>query len=123
MKKINEQLDIISKGTSEIINLKELEERLKGNKKLVIKAGLDPTMPDMHLGHTVVLNKLKQFQELGHEVVFLIGDYTACIGDPSGRDITRPTVDIDLIKQNTKIYKKEIYKILDKNKTRVELNS
>ena len=123
MKKINEQLEIISKGTSEIINLKELEERLKGNKKLVIKAGLDPTMPDMHLGHTVVLNKLKQFQELGHEVVFLIGDYTACIGDPSGRDITRPTVDIDLIKQNTKIYKKEIYKILDKNKTRVELNS
>ena len=123
MKKINEQLEIIKKGTSEIINDKELEQRLKNNKKLVIKAGLDPTMPDMHLGHTVVLNKLRQFQELGHEVVFLIGDYTACIGDPSGRDITRPTVDIDLIKQNTKIYKREIYKILDKDKTRVELNS
>ena len=123
MKKINEQLEIIKKGTSEIINDKELEQRLKDNKKLIIKAGLDPTMPDMHLGHTVVLNKLRQFQELGHEVVFLIGDYTACIGDPSGRDITRPTVDIDLIKQNTKIYKREIYKILDKDKTRVELNS
>ena len=123
MKKINEQLEIIKKGTSEIINDKELEQRLKNNKKLVIKAGLDPTMPDMHLGHTVVLNKLRQFQELGHEVVFLIGDYTACIGDPSGRDITRPTVDIDIIKQNTKIYKREIYKILDKDKTRVELNS
>ena len=123
MKKINEQLEIIRKGTSEIINDKELEQRLKENKKLVIKAGLDPTMPDMHLGHTVVLNKLRQFQELGHEVVFLIGDYTACIGDPSGRDITRPTVDTDLIKQNTKIYKREIYKILNKDKTRVELNS
>ena len=103
MKKINEQLEIIKKGTSEIINDKELEQRLKDNKKLIIKAGLDPTMPDMHLGHTVVLNKLRQFQELGHEVVFLIGDYTACIGDPSGRDITRPTVDTDLIKKNTKI--------------------
>ncbi len=123
MKKINEQLEIIRKGTSEIINDKELEQRLKENKKLVIKAGLDPTMPDMHLGHTVVLNKLRQFQELGHEVVFLIGDYTACIGDPSGRDITRPTVDTNLIKQNTKIYKREIYKILNKDKTRVELNS
>ena len=123
MKKINKQLEIIRKGTSEIINDKELEQRLKENKKLVIKAGLDPTMPDMHLGHTVVLNKLRQFQELGHEVVFLIGDYTACIGDPSGRDITRPTVDTDLIKQNTKIYKREIYKILNKDKTRVELNS
>ena len=123
MKKINEQLEIIKKGTSEIINDKELEQRLKDNKKLIIKAGLDPTMPDMHLGHTVVLNKLRQFQELGHEVVFLIGDYTACIGDPSGRDITRPTVDTDLIKKNTKIYKREIYKILDKDKTRVELNS
>ena len=123
MKKINEQLEIIKKGTSEIINDKELEQRLKDNKKLVIKAGLDPTMPDMHLGHTVVLNKLRQFQELGHEVIFLIGDYTACIGDPSGRDITRPTVDKTLIQQNTKIYKKEIYKILDKDKTRIELNS
>ena len=123
MKKINKQLEIIRKGTSEIINDKELEQRLKENKKLVIKAGLDPTMPDMHLGHTVVLNKLRQFQELGHEVVFLIGDYTACIGDPSGRDITRPTVDTNLIKQNTKIYKREIYKILNKDKTRVELNS
>lgn len=123
MKKINEQLEIIKKGTSEIINDKELEQRLKDNKKLVIKAGLDPTMPDMHLGHTVVLNKLRQFQEFGHEVVFLIGDYTACIGDPSGRDITRPTVDKKLIKQNTKIYKREIYKILDKNKTRIEQNS
>ena len=123
MKKINEQLEIIKKGTSEIINDKELEKRLKDNKKLVIKAGLDPTMPDMHLGHTVVLNKLRQFQELGHDVVFLIGDYTACIGDPSGKDITRPIVDKNLIKKNTKIYKREIYKILDKKKTRIEQNS
>ena len=104
MKKITEQLKIIKKGTSEIINQKDLESRLKSSKKLIIKAGLDPTMPDMHLGHTVVLNKLRQFQDLGHEVVFLIGDYTACIGDPSGRDVTRPSVDIKTIKKNTKIY-------------------
>ena len=123
MKKITEQLKIIKKGTSEIINQKDLESRLKSSKKLIIKAGLDPTMPDMHLGHTVVLNKLRQFQDLGHEVVFLIGDYTACIGDPSGRDVTRPSVDIKTIKKNTKIYKKEIFKILNKDKTRVELNS
>ena len=80
-------------------------------------------MPDMHLGHTVVLNKLRQFQELGHDVVFLIGDYTAAIGDPSGRDITRPPVDKDIIKKNTKIYQKEIYKVLSKDKTRIEFNS
>ena len=80
-------------------------------------------MPDMHLGHTVVLNKLRQFQDLGHEVVFLIGDYTASIGDPSGRDITRPPVDSATIKKNSQVFQKEIYKILFKGKTRVEFNS
>ena len=80
-------------------------------------------MPDMHLGHTVIINKLKQFQDLGHEVVFLIGDYTACIGDPSGRDATRPAVDAEQIKQNAKMFQKEIFKILDKKKTRVVFNS
>ena len=84
MKNIDEQLEIIRYGTSEIIQEDELVKKLKSNKKLVVKAGLDPTMPDMHLGHTVVLNKLKQFQDLGHQVIFLIGDYTASIGDPSG---------------------------------------
>ena len=123
MKNIDEQLKIIRHGASEIIQEDDLIEKLKSNKKLVIKAGLDPTMPDMHLGHTVVLNKLRQFQDLGHEVVFLIGDYTASIGDPSGRDITRPPVDSATIKKNSQVFQKEIYKILSKGKTRVEFNS
>ena len=98
-------------------------EGVKNQSKLIIKLGLDPTMPDMHLGHTVVLNKLKQFQDLGHEIVFLIGDYTARIGDPSGRDVTRPAINKEDIIKNSKIYQKEIFKILDKNKTRIEFNS
>ena len=123
MKNINEQLKVIKQGTAEIIQEAELIEKLKSKKKLTIKVGLDPTMPDMHLGHTVVINKLRQFQELGHKVVFLIGDYTACIGDPSGRDITRPAVDSKTIKQNAKKFQKEIFKILDKEKTQVSFNS
>ena len=102
MKNIDEQLKIIKQGTAEIIQEADLIDKLKSKKKLIVKVGLDPTMPDMHLGHTVVINKLRQFQELGHEVVFLIGDYTACIGDPSGRDITRPSVDAKTIKENAK---------------------
>jgi tyrosyl-tRNA synthetase len=123
MKNINEQLKVIKQGTAEIIQEAELIKKLKTKKKLTIKVGLDPTMPDMHLGHTVVINKLRQFQELGHKVVFLIGDYTACIGDPSGRDITRPAVDPKTIKQNAKKFQKEIFKILDKEKTQVSFNS
>ena len=123
MKNINEQLKVIKQGTAEIIQEAELIEKLKSKKKLIIKVGLDPTMPDMHLGHTVVINKLRQFQELGHKVIFLIGDYTACIGDPSGRDITRPAVDSKTIKHNAKKFQKEIFKILDKEKTQVSFNS
>ena len=123
MKNINEQLKVIKQGTAEIIQEAELIEKLKIKKKLIVKVGLDPTMPDMHLGHTVVINKLRQFQELGHKVVFLIGDYTACIGDPSGRDITRPAVDPKTIKQNAKKFQKEIFKILDKDKTQIRFNS
>ena len=123
MKNINEQLKLIKQGTAEIIQEAELLEKLKTKKKLIVKVGLDPTMPDMHLGHTVVINKLRQFQELGHKVVFLIGDYTACIGDPSGRDITRPAVDPKTIKQNAKKFQKEIFKILDKEKTQISFNS
>ena len=123
MKNINEQLKVIKQGTAEIIQEAELIEKLKSKKKLIIKVGLDPTMPDMHLGHTVVINKLRQFQELGHKVIFLIGDYTACIGDPSGRDVTRPAVDSKTIKQNAKKFQKEIFKILDKEKTQVSFNS
>ena len=123
MKNFEDQLKLIKQGTSEIISEAELVEKLKSKKPLVIKVGLDPTMPDMHLGHTVVINKLRQFQDLGHKVVFLIGDYTACIGDPSGRDITRPAVDKKTIKVNAKKFQKEIFKILDKDKTRVVFNS
>ena len=123
MKNIDEQLEIIKYGSSEIIQEDELIEKLKSNKRLVVKAGLDPTMPDMHFGHTVVLNKLKQFQDLGHQVVFLIGDYTASIGDPSGRDVTRPSIDLDAVKKNAKIFEKEIYKILSKKDTIIEFNS
>tara|TARA_B100001063_G_C16773346_1_gene563205 strand:+ start:3599 stop:4807 length:1209 start_codon:yes stop_codon:yes gene_type:complete len=123
MKNINEQLKIIKQGTAEVIQEAELIEKLKSKKKLIVKVGLDPTMPDMHLGHTVVINKLRQFQELGHNVIFLIGDYTACIGDPSGRDVTRPDVDPKTIKQNAKKFQKEIFKILDKEKTQISFNS
>ena len=123
MKNIDEQIEIIRYGTSEIIQEEELIKKLESNKKLVVKAGLDPTMPDMHLGHTVVLNKLKQFQDLGHQVIFLIGDYTASIGDPSGRDITRPSVDLKAVKKNAKIFEKEIYKILSKEDTTIKFNS
>lgn len=123
MKNIDQQIEIIKQGTVEVIQEDELADKLKSGKPLVVKVGLDPTMPDMHLGHTVIINKLKQFQDLGHDVVFLIGDYTACIGDPSGRDATRPAVDADSIKSNAKKFQKEIFKILDKKKTRVEFNS
>ena len=123
MKNIDTQLKIIRQGTAEIIQEAELVEKLKLKKKLTIKVGLDPTMPDMHLGHTVVINKLRQFQDLGHHVIFLIGDYTACIGDPSGRDATRPSVDPKTIKKNSKKFQNEIFKILDKEKTSVVFNS
>ena len=123
MKNIDNQLEIIKQGTAEIIQEAELVEKLKSKKPLTVKVGLDPTMPDMHLGHTVVINKLRQFQKLGHDVVFLIGDYTACIGDPSGRDVTRPAVDSKTIKENSKKFQSEIFKILDKEKTKVVFNS
>ena len=123
MKNIENQLEIIKQGAAEIIQESELVEKLKSKKPLTVKVGLDPTMPDMHLGHTVVINKLRQFQKLGHDVVFLIGDYTACIGDPSGRDVTRPAVDSKTIKENSKKFQKEIFKILDKEKTKVVFNS
>jgi len=100
-----------------------LAAKLKKGRPLVVKAGFDPTAPDLHIGHTVLINKMRQFQELGHEVVFLIGDFTGMIGDPSGKNATRPPLSPEEIKENAKTYQAQIYKILDKDKTRIEFNS
>jgi len=107
----------------EIIHEEELKKKLSKGKPLKIKAGFDPTAPDLHLGHTVLLRKLKTFQDLGHEVNFLIGDYTAAIGDPSGRNETRPALTADDIQKNVKTYKEQVFKILDREKTKIVFNS
>lgn len=120
---IKEQLKIIIKGTDEILPIAELEAKLKKNKPLIVKAGFDPTAPDLHLGHTVLINKLKQFQDLGHQVVFIVGDATAMIGDPTGKNSTRPPLDKATIIQNAQTYEQQIFKILNKNKTKVMFNS
>lgn len=117
------QLETIKRGAVELIEEKGLLEKLARDKPLVIKAGFDPTAPDLHLGHTVLINKLRQFQDLGHDVVFLIGDYTAKIGDPSGRSATRPSLSDEDIKANVRTYCDQVFKILDPKKTRVDYNS
>ena len=116
-------LELIKRGIDEFIGEEELVKKLSKKKTLVIKAGFDPTAPDLHLGHTVLINKLKHFQDLGHRVIFLIGDFTGMIGDPSGKNKTRPTLKSEDIKENAKTYKKQIFKILDPNKTEVLFNS
>ena len=120
---IAEQLAHIRRGTHEIISEEDLISKLKQNRPLRIKAGFDPTAPDLHLGHTVLINKLKHFQDLGHEVLFLIGDYTAKIGDPSGKNATRPPLSDEQIADNAKTYAKQVFKILDKDKTKIVFNS
>ena len=124
---IDEQLTYIRKGMAEIIREEDLRERLilaaKENRPLRIKAGFDPTAPDLHLGHTVLLRKMKHFQDLGHTVIFLIGDMTAMIGDPSGRNVTRPPMTREAIDQNAETYKQQVFKILDPQKTEVRFNS
>ena len=107
-------LDEIKRGADEILVFSEFEEKIKSGKKLKIKAGFDPTAPDLHLGHTVLLNKLRQFQNFGHEVIFLIGDFTGMIGDPTGKNATRPPLTEDEVKQNAKTYQNQVFKILDK---------
>jgi len=123
MPSINEQLRELKRGTEEILVEKDFIERIKSKKPLRIKVGFDPTAPDLHLGHTVIINKMRQFQEFGHEVIFLIGDFTGMIGDPSGVNQTRPVLTREEVDENAKTYKKQIYKILDKDKTRIEFNS
>ena len=118
-----EQLEIIKRGTDEILIESELIEKLKKKGPLKIKAGFDPTAPDLHLGHAVLLNKLRQFQDLGHEVYFLIGDFTGMIGDPTGKNVTRPPLSEDDVKENAKTYSDQVFKILDKSKTQIVFNS
>ena len=118
-----EQILEIKRGVDEILVEKDFLDRLKQSKPLKIKVGFDPTAPDLHLGHTVIINKMRQFQEFGHEVIFLIGDFTGMIGDPSGVNETRPVLTKEQVKENARTYKNQIFKILDKDKTRIEFNS
>lgn len=120
---IADTLKIIKRGIVELITEEDLVEKLKKGKSLRIKAGFDPTAPNLHLGHTVLLQKLKQFQDLGHQVIFLIGDFTARIGDPSGRNETRPALSEKEIQANVKTYEEQVFKILSRNKTQVVYNS
>jgi len=123
MTSIVDALETIKRGTQEILQIDELEERLKQGRLLRVKAGFDPTAPDLHLGHTVLLNKLRQFQELGHEVIFLIGDFTGMIGDPTGKNVTRQPMTRDEVIENARTYEQQIYKILEPEKTLVVFNS
>lgn len=123
MTEASEALRIIQRGTEEILLESELTERLKSGRRLRVKAGFDPTAPDLHLGHTVLINKLRQFQDLGHEVMFLIGDFTGMIGDPTGKNTTRPPLSRDEVIENARTYETQIYKILDPEKTLVMFNS
>ena len=120
---LTDALSKIRRGTNEIISEEELKKKLPSGKKLRIKLGVDPTAPDLHLGHSVIINKLKVFQDLGHQIVFLIGDFTARIGDPSGRSATRPMMTEEQIMKNIKTYQDQVFKILDREKTEVVFNS
>jgi tyrosyl-tRNA synthetase len=124
---VDEQLEYLQKGAAEIIRLSDLRERLEASKKtgrpLRVKAGFDPTAPDLHLGHTVLMRKLKHFQDLGHQVIFMIGDFTSLIGDPTGRSVTRKPLTSEEITQNAKTYTEQVFKILDRDKTEVRFNS
>ncbi len=123
MASTEEALTLIKRGAEEILLESELVKKLEENRPLRIKAGFDPTAPDLHLGHTVLINKLRQFQELGHEVLFLIGDFTGMIGDPSGKSTTRPTLTEVEVLENAQTYQEQIFKILDPDKTKIVRNS
>lgn len=123
MSSVDSALAVIKRGTEEIIVEDELRERLASGKPLRVKLGFDPTAPDIHLGHTVLLNKLKQLQDLGHHIMFLIGDYTAMIGDPTGKNATRAPLTNEQVQENAKTYQQQVFKILDKDKTEVVYNS
>ena len=120
---IDETLAIIQRGADEILPLEELKKKLEKNKPLRVKLGMDPTAPDLHLGHTVVINKMKQLQDLGHEIIFLIGDFTGMIGDPTGKNVTRKPLTKEDVRENAKTYTDQVFKILDKDKTKIAFNS
>lgn len=123
MKTVEEQLAVIKRGTDSVVVEQELLNKLKRNKPLRVKAGFDPTAPDLHLGHTVLLNKLRMLQDLGHHVMFLIGDFTGMIGDPSGKSVTRPPLTREQVLENAETYKQQVFKVLDESKTEVVFNS
>lgn len=123
MKSVEEQLHIIASGVAEILPLDDLEKKLAQRRPLTIKLGVDPTAPDLHLGHAVPLRKMRQFQDLGHKVILLIGDFTAMIGDPSGRSVTRPPLSEEDVKANARTYTDQAFKILDESKTELRYNS
>lgn len=123
MSDFDAQLAELLRGTQEVLVSAELVKKLRRGKPLHIKAGFDPTAPDLHLGHTVLLNKMRQFQQFGHTVTFLIGDFTGMIGDPTGRNVTRPPLTPEAIQSNANTYKEQVFKILDPEKTRVDFNS
>jgi len=123
MTDLQRALGIISRGTDEITKLEELEERLKLDRPLRVKVGFDPTAPDLHLGHTVVINKMRQFQDLGHTVIFLIGDFTGLIGDPTGKNVTRKALTPEEVQENAETYSNQVFRILDPDKTEIRFNS
>ncbi|MFM8845682.1 MAG: tyrosine--tRNA ligase [Gammaproteobacteria bacterium] len=123
MVSIQQQLEEIRRGSAELLIEAELQKKLARGKPLRIKAGFDPTAPDLHLGHTVLINKMRQFQQFGHEVIFLIGDFTGLIGDPTGRNATRPRLTPEDVQTNARTYQEQIFKILDPSRTLIEFNS
>src|SRR6476659_6061463 len=120
---VDDQIGRLTRGCVDVVRLDDLRERLKAGRPLVVKVGFDPTAPDLHLGHTVLIRKMKDFQDLGHTVVFVVGDFTAMIGDPSGRSKTRPPLSPAEIARNAETYKAQVFKILDPARTTLEFNS
>jgi len=123
MTDVKQALALIARGTEEIIKIEDLQKKLESGKPLQIKVGFDPTAPDLHIGHTVVINKMRQFQDLGHEVTFLIGDFTGLIGDPTGKSATRKPLTPEQVKENAETYATQVFKVLDREKTKIRFNS
>ena len=123
MTDVNKAFELISRGTDEIIKAEDLLKKLETGRKLRIKVGFDPTAPDLHIGHTVIINKMRQFQDLGHDVTFLIGDFTGLIGDPTGKNVTRKPLTKEEVLENAETYATQVFKVLDREKTSIRFNS